>query len=370
MRVLVAMDKFKGSMSALEACESVSRAFPECECDSFPIADGGEGTVEALVNCLGGRIQSAEVSDALGQPIEAIWGLAERKGAQVGIIEMCAASGLAILGSDPKDPQAASTFGTGQLMQEALSQGCRKIVVGIGGSATNDGGTGMARALGYRFLDAAGLEIIDLPAGLDRLHAIAPPANFPEVEVIAACDVENPLLGSAGATRVYGPQKGVEDFDWFESRLERLANVVSQWKGEDLREVPGAGAAGGLGFGLLVFCGARLTPGFEMLANLGNLERRVQEADVVLTGEGSIDAQTLFGKGPAGVARMARGSGVRVIGFGGRVVSAPGLHELFDHLVTVAPPELSLAECILRGPELLEKSARAHKHLLEPGTPV
>lgn len=267
-------------------------------------------------------------------------------------MEMSAASGLAIVSDLPLDPATASTYGTGLMMVDAVRCGAKRIIIGIGGSATNDGGTGMARALGFRFLDASGDELTVLPRDLDRLHHIERHEGF-HAEVLVACDVTNPLLGPEGCTRVYGPQKGVADFAWFESRLERLAQVVEHDLGVGAADEPGAGAAGGLGFGLMAFCAARLTSGFDLIADLVDLRRRVMAADLIITGEGRVDAQTLHGKGPMGVARLARELGLPVIALAGLVEDREALMPHFDQLVQVKPAAMPVAEAMQRGRELL-----------------
>jgi glycerate kinase len=285
---------------------------------------------------------------------------------------MSAACGLAMVSDLPLDPATASTYGTGLMMLDAIRCEAKRIIIGIGGSATNDGGTGMARALGFRFLDDQGKELQNLPQDLDRLHRIERPAvgafarmrgdgldlaNEP-TEVLVACDVTNPLLGPEGCTRVYGPQKGVEDFAYFESRLERLAQIVERDLGVNPAEVPGAGAAGGLGFGLMAFCGAKLTSGFDLIADLIDLRRRVAAADFVITGEGRIDAQTLHGKGPMGVALMARELGKPVTAIAGLIEAREALSPHFDHLIQVKPDTMPIPEAIQKARELLLAASR------------
>jgi glycerate kinase len=258
------------------------------------------------------------------------------------------------------------------MMLDAIRRGAKRLIIGIGGSATNDGGTGMARALGFRFLDDQDKELENLPQDLDRLHRIERPAvgafarmrendlvlaNEP-TQVLVACDVTNPLLGPEGCTRVYGPQKGVEDFAYFESRLERLAHLVERDLGLNPAEVPGAGAAGGLGFGLMAFCGANLTSGFDLIADLIDLRRRVQNADLVITGEGRMDAQTLHGKGPMGVARLAREFGKPVAALAGLIEARESLSPHFDHLIQVKPEGMPIPEAIQNARELLLAASR------------
>ncbi|MEZ5303805.1 MAG: glycerate kinase [Verrucomicrobiales bacterium] len=264
--ILIALDKFKGSLTAEEACAAAARgfrrAFPQAEIRALPIADGGEGTAAALRSALGGEWGTAPASDALGRPVESRFALIPNPaGGSLAVLEMSEASGLWRIGAGERDPRRATTFGTGQMLRAAAGS-ATEILIGIGGSATNDGGSGMAQALGFRFLDAAGEPIADLPAGLDRLARLDPPADLRLPPITVACDVDNPLLGEAGATRVYGPQKGVRpgDFGWFEARLARFADCAEALAGRPLRGVPGAGLANGLGFALIALCGARLRP--------------------------------------------------------------------------------------------------------------
>ena len=360
MRVLIAMDKFKGSLTATAAGAAVKRGLarmePSWHTDLCPIADGGEGTTDALVTALGGEWVAAQVHDAQGRPVTVRYGLCRGEdGVLEASMEMSAASGLAMVSDLPLDPRTASTLGTGELMLDAIRRGAQRIVIGIGGSATNDGGAGMALALGYIFRDAGGHPVTTVPEMLERVTSIEPPVH-PLPEVLVACDVQNPLLGEQGATRVYGAQKGVMDFSFFEARLQHLADVVTRDLRTDPRAIPGAGAAGGLGFGLMAFCGARLTSGFELVARLTELERRVAEADLIITGEGRIDSQTLHGKGPAGVADLARQAGKPVVGVAGMVEDAPSVHQQFDLIAGIKPPDMPVAEAMRRGAELIEET--------------
>jgi glycerate kinase len=371
MRVLIAIDKFKGSITAPEAAAAIQTAVqqfhPQLECDLCPIADGGEGTAEAVIAALKGEWVWSATFDAQNRPVSARYGLVRDSGDQQAIMEMSAASGLAMVSDLPLDPATASTHGTGLMMLDAVRRGARRLVIGIGGSATNDGGIGMAAALGFRFLDAGGRELPPFIQNLQELAKIMPPkdgpfcSNHPESgtlenalpEILVACDVNNPLLGPNGCTRVYGPQKGVRDFEFFESRLERLADIVKRDLGVDHHEVPGSGAAGGLGFGLMSFCRARLTSGFDLIAELVHLRDRIAAADLVITGEGRLDAQTLHGKGPMGVADLARALGKPVAAFAGTIEAEDQLRTRFDLLCAIKPADMPLAEAMQRGPELL-----------------
>ncbi|OYW76287.1 MAG: hypothetical protein B7Z37_09335 [Verrucomicrobia bacterium 12-59-8] len=356
MRILIAIDKFKGSIPATVAAQAIASALnetlPDAACDLCPIADGGEGTAEAVVTALKGDWCETATFDAQSRPVTARYGLIRAAGHQEAIMEMSAASGLAMISDLPLDPATATTHGTGLMLQDAIERGVQRIVIGIGGSATNDAGIGMAAALGFLFLDASGAPLEPIIANMDRLAKIEPPnATFPEI--LVACDVNNPLLGPHGCTRIYGSQKGVTDFEFFENRLLHLADIAKRDLGVDHREVPGAGAAGGLGFGLMTFCGAKLTSGFDLIADLVHLRERISVANIVITGEGRLDTQTLHGKGPMGVADMARELGKPIAAFAGAIEAEDQLSTRFDLLCAIKPKEMPLAEAMQRGPELL-----------------
>ena len=361
MRILLASDKYKGSLTATQVAAILQRVFqaeiPGVLCDVCPIADGGEGTTEAMITALGGQWVETPSLDALGRPITARYGLVTTAGQTEAVMEMSAASGLAMVSDLPLDPTTASTHGTGLMIKDAIQRGAHTILIGIGGSATNDGGTGMAQALGYHFLDASGQELQCLPRDLHLLAQIRKPALAP-IAIQVACDVNNPLLGQHGCTQVYGPQKGVTDFSYFEQRLGKLAHLVQHDLQVDAADIPGAGAAGGLGYGLMAFCGAQLVSGFDLVADAVNLRQRIAEADLVITGEGRLDAQTLHGKGPVGVAQMARTLGKPVAAFAGAIDDSPALRAHFDLAHAIKPPAMPLSEAIARAAELLETAAR------------
>lgn len=360
MRILLASDKYKGSLTASQVAQTLRRVFeseiPGVVCDICPIADGGEGTTEAMITALGGEWVETPSFDARGRPITARYGLVTHHSHTEAVMEMSTTSGLAMVSDLPLDPTTASTHGTGLMMLDAMRKGAQKILIGIGGSATNDGGAGMAQALGYRFLDAAGNALECLPRDLDQLARIErPAARFVPIKV--ACDVNNPLLGEHGCTRVYGPQKGVTCFEFFEHRLAKLADAVKRDLGIDDASLPGAGAAGGLGYGLMAFCGAELISGFDLVATAVELRERISAADLVITGEGRLDAQTLHGKGPVGVAMMAREHGKPVVAFAGAIDDSPALRAHFDLARAIKPQETPLSEAITRAEELLETAA-------------
>ena len=356
MKILVAPDKFKGSLTAPQAAGAIrrglERALAHAQCREMPIADGGEGTAEVLCSALAGRWTIASAHDPIGRPIEA--GYAWLPGGTA-VIAMSAASGLWCVPPDKRDILRASTFGTGELMAHAMARGARKIMLGLGGSATNDGGVGAAAACGYRFMDRKGRPVDPLPVAFPRLAGVVRPAgDFPEV--VAMCDVTNPLLGPRGATWTYGPQKGgdARTLPLLEEALTLLAGVVRKDLGHNFREVPGAGAAGGMGFGLMSFFGARICSGFETVAAAIGLESAILESDLVITGEGCLDGQTLEGKGPAGVAALARKNGRPVIGFAGRICDLDDLRQIFDGVYSIKEDAMPLEVAIREAESLLE----------------
>ncbi|MGZ8582277.1 MAG: glycerate kinase family protein [Actinomycetota bacterium] len=315
MRILVAPDKFRGTLTARQAAEAFAtgwrRERPDDDLELVPMADGGEGTMDALVESLGGRVEATTVTGPMGDPVDAAFGLVPSRGGTLGVVEMARASGLALLDEDRRDPLRTTTRGTGELMARAIDAGADRLVVCIGGSATNDGGVGMASALGGRFLDASGNPIADGGEALVTLARIDLSRMHPSlarVHVTGACDVDNPLTGPSGASAVYGPQKGAsaDDVAVLDRALGHLAAVVERDLAIGLRDESGAGAAGGLGFGLMAFCGARLHPGVEVVMDAVGLVERITAADLVITGEGSLDEQSLHGKTPAGVLTACR----------------------------------------------------------------
>jgi glycerate kinase len=332
MHVLVAPDKFRGTLTARQAAEAIetgwSRSRPWDDVDVVPMADGGEGTLDALVDAQGGRTVAATVTGPLGDPVDAAFGIVETADGPLGVVESARASGLALLGEARRDPLRTTTKGTGELILATLDQGARRVVVCLGGSATNDGGVGMAAALGIRFLDVQGRDLADGGAALldlARIDGRGLPRAVAGASFLGATDVENPLCGPAGASYVYGPQKGASPDDVFllDRALAHLAAVVHHDLGIALKDEPGAGAAGGLGFGLLAFCGARLRPGVDVVIEAVDLGGRMEGAGLVITGEGSLDAQSLYGKVPAGVIRLAGLHSVPVAVLCGRAEVTP-----------------------------------------------
>ncbi|HEX3462956.1 MAG TPA: glycerate kinase [Candidatus Elarobacter sp.] len=378
MRVVLAPDKFKESLSAAAVAEALARGVrdvvPDAECVVIPMADGGDGTVEAFL-AGGATARTVTVTGPLGEPVEATYA---RDGATA-IIEMAAASGLALL-RGRRDPRRASTRGTGELLRDAIDGGARGIVLGIGGSATTDGGAGALAALGARFYDAEGAELDPTPAGLAPVASVdlsgldprvrpAAGSDESEVRIAVACDVNSPLLGPLGAAAVFGPQKGALSVDvaYLDRVLARLADAMSAATGRDLRHRPGAGAAGGLGWALASACGARLERGVPLVAAVRGLPQALQGADWCFTGEGRIDEQTLRGKVVDGVAALAREAGVGVVvAFGGSVdlAAETALRARGVRCMPIAPGPLSLEEAMRSAAENLRASAARAAALL------
>ena len=364
VKILVAPDKFKHAASASEVAHALAKGFaaasPDHHCVLAPIADGGEGTDEILAAAVGASWRSLTTVNPYGQRIATryAWDPAHEEG-PVAIMTMARANGLATLEAGAGlDLGRATTWGTGEMLRHAALAGARSIVIGLGGSATNDGGMGLARALGYRFLAAHGGELTE-PRMLVELASIQPPAKLRLPTVTAACDVDNPLLGKDGATNCYGGQKGAtpQQRSVLEAGLARLADVARDGLGHDPRDQPGAGAAGGLGYGLSVFAGATLVPGFFLVARWIDLERQIESSDIVVTGEGRIDGQSLHGKATFGVATLARHLGKPVIAFAGQIEDQAPLRETFDALHCIAPAGMSTLESMVRTVELLEQAA-------------
>ena len=346
-RILVAPLEFKGSLTAGQTARAIEAGvrsgWPEAELTVLPLADGGPGTADALVDALGGDWHSAWAHDALGRPLQARWA----SWGSGGVVEMAQASGLSLLAPSERDARIASTAGTGELIADALESGARSLLIGVGGSATNDGGAGALQALGFRFLDASGRALPPGGAALRTLARIESTGVLPavrEADLTVLTDVLNPLCGPTGASHVYGPQKGASpaDVETLDAALAHFAEIVGRDLGVDAAHLPGTGAAGGLAYGLLVGCGARIRRGFEHLATLLGLDAKLAGVDWVLTGEGRLDTQTLSGKGPLELARRARLAGSRVVAFAGRVdPQALAGDTPFDEAIQVSPPDWS-----------------------------
>lgn len=330
MKVVVAVDSFKGSLTSMEAGNAIRRgicqADPEADVTVRPLADGGEGTVDALVEGMGGTLRTVTVTGPLGEPVSCRYGVIPAAG--TGVVEMSGAAGLTLVPEQLRNPLHTTTYGVGEVIRDAIAQGCRRFVVGIGGSATNDCGVGMLQALGYRFLDRAGRPVPPGAEGVGQICTICDEYVLPELRACTfrvACDVTNVLCGPQGCSAVYGPQKGadpalVEKMDGWLAAFARLA--WEKYPDRANPNYPGAGAAGGLGFGFLTFTRAALEPGIQIVLEETGLEPLIAQADLVMTGEGRLDAQTAMGKAPVGVAQLAKRYGRPVVALAGSV--APG----------------------------------------------
>jgi glycerate kinase len=336
MKIIIAPDSFKGSLTAQEAASAMERGIraviPNAEIDKIPMADGGEGTLEALVASTKGQFKEVEAVDPLGRPMNGQYGILGD--GRTAIIEMSAVSGLLLLKKEERNPLNTTTYGTGQLIQNALESGCRELIIGIGGSSTNDCGTGMAQALGVRFFRNDKTEILDKMCGrfLGDVTAIDVSGLHPAIQsshITVACDVKNPLLGENGCARVYSRQKGAtpEVVKQLEKNMTLFIDVAEKTTDRSVRNVPGSGAAGGLGAGLMLFLGAELLPGINLIMDACGFSERIRDADLILTGEGKIDNQTVFGKTIAGIALRAKARNIPVIAFAGAVENADNLYE-------------------------------------------
>lgn len=373
---LLAPDSFKESMTAKEVCEAmelgIKRAIPDAKCIHVPMADGGEGTVQSLVDATGGTFIDKEVTGPLGTPVKATYGiLGDGKTA---VIEMAAASGIQYVTKETKNPLVTTTYGTGELMKDCMEKGISNIILGIGGSATNDGGTGMARALGYQFLDKNGAEL-QLGGGfLGELATIDTTNVLPQlkdVHILVASDVTNPLCGEHGASLVFGPQKGAtpEMVNILDDNLRHYAEIVKVQLNIDILDVPGAGAAGGLGAGLLAFTNATMKKGIEIVIEHTNLIEKLQHADYCFTGEGGIDFQTKFGKTPYGVAKATKSvnNGIKVIALAGYIGKDVEVlyEEGFDAIFGIVPGAAELETLLKQGKENVARTAESIARLLK-----
>ncbi len=366
MKIVIAPDSFKESLSAPEAAAAIEAGFreifPQADYITLPLADGGEGTVAALVAATGGAIVPVTVTGPLGEPVQAFYGLSGD--GRTAVVEMAAASGLALVPPPLRNPLMTTSYGTGELIRAALAAGVKSVIVGIGGSATNDGGAGMLQALGVRLLDSDGGDLGYGGGELARLESIEGSGIDPRlqtVEIEVACDVTNPLLGDNGASAVYGPQKGatLEMVAVLDDNLTRFASLLRRDLGKDVATTPGAGAAGGMGAALLAIGGV-LRPGIDIVMEAVGLEEALRDADLVITGEGRIDGQTVSGKVPMGVARLAGRHGKRVIAIAGCLgEDADKVHDHgIDAVFSVTPRPCSLEEALAGGADNLRRAAR------------
>jgi glycerate kinase len=378
MRIIVAPNSFKGSLSASQAAVAIARgvreARPDAEIVEIPVADGGEGTVEALVSARHGTFRSVEVEGPLGDPVQATYGLIDD--GRTGVVELASASGLTLIPAEKRDPRKTSTYGFGELLEAVRKQGIESIIAGIGGSATNDGGAGLAQALGYRLLAAGGRELSRGGAALAQLARIDATGFDPawrSVSLMVACDVTNPLTGPQGASYIYGPQKGADEkmVRELDQALAHLAEIIERDLGKQVADVPGAGAAGGAGAGLIAFLDARLVPGAPLVVDASGFEKVLPGARLVITGEGRVDGQTAFGKAPGEVAKRAHRAGIPTLLLAGS--RGPGWESLIsmgvNSVVTLAEegdPEGHNLQVLMHdaAQELTRAAARAVQEML------
>lgn len=363
MRILIAPDSFKNALSAMEVGKSIKagllKALPDAEIELLPMADGGEGTVEALIDATGGRLITARVHDPLMRPIEASFGVTGD--GLTAVIEMASASGIQVISAEERNPWITTTYGTGELVLAALEEGCRNLILGIGGSATNDCGMGLAAALGVRFLKANG-DPVDHGGGsladVTTIDMSGLDVRISGTSIMVACDVDNPLTGPAGASYVYGPQKGAdhEMVKKLDQNLLHFAGVIREQLGKEVDNIAGAGAAGGLGAGLIAFLDGQLVQGVKAVAKVTGLDQATKKADLVITGEGKIDSQTRYGKTPFGVAQSAKKYNKPVIAIAGTI--GEGAEELYDK-------GIDTIFSILDGPQSLEEAIEKTSRLLE-----
>jgi len=367
VKIVVAPDSFKGSLTAVEVADAIEQGireiFPEAEIVKIPMADGGDGTVQCLVTATGGKILKEKVTGPLGDEVLASYGILGDK--KTAVIEMAEASGLTLVPENKRNPLITTTYGTGQLIKAALDQGCRKMIVGIGGSATNDGGAGMVQALGVKLLDKDEEELGFGGGELKKVFRIDTKYldnRLSETKVLVASDVSNPLCGPKGASWIYGPQKGAtpEVIEELDESLAHFAEIVKRDLNKDVKDIPGAGAAGGLGASLMAFLDAELRPGIDIVIEIVKLERAIKGADLVITGEGKIDSQTIYGKAPIGVAKIAQKYNIPVIAVAAIIGDdADIVHQYgINTLIKISEPPMSLAEPKSKKIGLIKRSVK------------
>ena len=374
---VLAPDSFKESMSAEQACQAMQRGvlqvFPDACCIAVPMADGGEGTVEALLRSLDGQGITCMVTGPLvTQQVSTYFAIVDY--GRTAVLEMAKANGIHLLAAEQRNPMLTSTYGTGEMIKQALDRGIEKIIIGLGGSVTNDGGAGMAQTLGVQFFNSTGEAIQVCGGNLDQINQIdisQLDARLKNTEILIASDVNNPLCGPNGASAIFGPQKGAtpEMVQQLDRNLNHYANLVEASLGISIKNVAGSGAAGGLGFGLMAFADAKLQSGVELIIEQSRLAEKIAQADYVLTGEGKIDSQTALGKTPFGVAQVAQQFNKPVLAFAGLV--GEGIESLFDagfsQIVGINPPDCSLEEALKNGEVNLEKAvSKTIKNIWEP----
>ena len=370
MKIVIAPDSFKGSLTAVEVSDAIEQGireiFPESEIVKIPMADGGDGTVHCLVNATGGKILIEKVTGPLGDEVLASYGILGDK--KTAVIEMAEASGLTLVPENRRNPLVTTTYGTGQLIKFALDQGCRKMIIGIGGSATNDGGAGMVQALGAKLLDKDGEEIGFGGGELKKVFRIDTKYldnRLSETKVLVASDVSNPLCGPQGASRIYGPQKGAtpEVIEELDESLAYFAGIIKRDLNKDVKDIPGAGAAGGLGASLIAFLNAELRPGIEIIIEIVKLEQAIKGADLVITGEGKIDSQTIYGKAPIGVAKIAKKYHIPVIAVAAIIGNDADIVYQYgiNTLLKISEPPMNLNESKAKKYRLIKKTIKNSK---------
>lgn len=365
MRIVIATDSFKGSCSTMEVADSIEKGFKKIFKNSniikLPVADGGEGTVEALVMGTNGVYEVLDVIGPLGEVVKAKYGIIHQDTA---VIEMAEASGLTLIDKNRLNPLITTTYGTGQLIKSAMEKGIKKIYVGLGGSATNDGGVGMAQALGVSFMDGLGNEIGYGGGELSKIQRIDISNAHPlikETEIIAISDVTNPLYGTSGASYIFGPQKGADKatIEILDNNLKHLSEIIKIQFNMDISDIPGAGAAGGLGAGLIAFCNSPIEPGIEKVLDIVNIDLHLSKADLVITGEGRIDEQSKYGKVPVGVGKRAQKYDVPVIALVGSV--GDGAREVYDYgidaIIDIVNKPMTLDEAMKNATSLIENAS-------------
>ncbi len=369
LKIVVACDKYKGSLSALEVCNTIAETIKEVDSRidvvTVPVADGGEGTVNTLVESQNGKLVKVEVKGPLGEPVEASFGIIK---GNIAVIEMAAASGVWLVPKDKRNPKETTTYGTGQLIEKALDMGCKKIIIGIGGSATTDAGMGMAQALGIKFYGKGNKELGLGGKQMKEVKKIDTKNIHPrvgEVEFDVACDVDNPLWGKRGAAYVYSPQKGADQkmVEELDRGLRNIAKVIKKDLGKDIGNIKGAGAAGGLGAGLAAFLEAELRPGVDIVIEAVSLEKKIKDCNLVISGEGSMDKQTYYGKSAYGVAKVASKYDIPVITingsvFGQRTEIEKKYSKLFSGNFSIINRPMSLDEAIKNSRQLLKNASR------------
>ncbi len=381
MKIVISPDSFKGSNSSIRVATlieaGVRKVYPNAEIVKIPIADGGEGTVEAAVLGGKGEYRELEVTGPLGEKLTARYGILPGQGTKEGksaVIEMAAASGLPLVPESKRNPLFATTYGTGELIRAALDEGCREILIGIGGSATNDAGVGMAQALGWSFKDKAGKEVGFGGKELSKIAVIdnsKVDSRLEQCKVTVACDVTNPLFGKTGAAHVYGPQKGAtpEIVEELDQNLKFFAKIVESQLGKDISQEPGSGAAGGLGAGLMIFCGAELKSGIDAMLDIVRFEDHLESTDLVITGEGAIDGQTTYGKVPVGIAKRTQAYNVPVLAIVGEI--GAGAEAVYDHgihgIMSTVNKAMTLADAMAQADPLLEEAAERAMRIIRIG---